>query len=387
MFNSIVLDVVIGLVLIYLLYSLLATILSELIATVLGLRARNLKEAVDWMLNDAIKNGWWGRLLDSLKLTKNPTNPITEEFYNHPEIKYLGSSGIFRKPSNFSSASFTRALLNILFGDAPLTNENIDNEIDRIVKNSTVNNEKDKSVKILDEETAKYLKMLWEESGHDLEAFRLQLQGWFDRTMENATEWYKRKIQVVLLILGFFLAWVFCADTFSIIGRLSKDKDAREQMVSMANAYVENNKTIIDRAAIKDSSEMMSFSQKLDSLLEIKKQLDADIANANNILGIGSWLPDVVKVVADPITKKKTYFPVIDEASVSKKKMADDKGNLTFSTSEKWAYFFRLVCHHFFGFLITAIAISLGAPFWFDLLNKLVKLRTSKKEEPVSASQ
>ena len=29
------------------------------------------------------------------------------------------------------------------------------------------------------------------------------------------------------------------------------------------------------------------------------------------------------------------------------------------------------------GWLITALAISLGAPFWFDLLNKLMKLRSS----------
>jgi hypothetical protein len=31
------------------------------------------------------------------------------------------------------------------------------------------------------------------------------------------------------------------------------------------------------------------------------------------------------------------------------------------------------------GWLITAFALSLGAPFWFDLLNKVVKLRTSVK--------
>ena len=35
----------------------------------------------------------------------------------------------------------------------------------------------------------------------------------------------------------------------------------------------------------------------------------------------------------------------------------------------------------FLGFLILAFAVSLGSPFWFDLLNKLVKLRTSGKKE------
>ncbi|MEQ8530717.1 MAG: hypothetical protein RIB86_02625, partial [Imperialibacter sp.] len=37
-----------------------------------------------------------------------------------------------------------------------------------------------------------------------------------------------------------------------------------------------------------------------------------------------------------------------------------------------------------FGYLITAFAISLGAPFWFDLLNKLVKIRSSL-QMPVAA--
>ena len=45
MFNSIVLDSVIGLVFIFLLYSLLATILGEMIANWLGLRARMLRQA------------------------------------------------------------------------------------------------------------------------------------------------------------------------------------------------------------------------------------------------------------------------------------------------------------------------------------------------------
>jgi len=34
------------------------------------------------------------------------------------------------------------------------------------------------------------------------------------------------------------------------------------------------------------------------------------------------------------------------------------------------AWFLKLV-----GWLITALAVSLGGPFWFDLLNRLVDLR------------
>jgi hypothetical protein len=40
----------------------------------------------------------------------------------------------------------------------------------------------------------------------------------------------------------------------------------------------------------------------------------------------------------------------------------------------------------FFGFFIAAIAIGLGAPFWFDLLNKFVNLRTAGKSIDPSGS-
>jgi hypothetical protein len=42
------------------------------------------------------------------------------------------------------------------------------------------------------------------------------------------------------------------------------------------------------------------------------------------------------------------------------------------------------------GWLITAFAVSLGAPFWFDLLNKFVNIRASGKapeEEPKSPKE
>jgi hypothetical protein len=40
-----------------------------------------------------------------------------------------------------------------------------------------------------------------------------------------------------------------------------------------------------------------------------------------------------------------------------------------------------------FGWLITALAISLGAPFWFDLLNKFINLRNAGKNPDNPAVQ
>ncbi len=388
MFDSVALDVVIGLVFIYLLYSLLATVLSEIIATMLALRARNLKEAINRMLTDEQEDKWWQRLWDSFNLMKNPKSKIVTDFYNHAEIKYLGSSGVFKSPSSFKAGSFSKTVMGLLFGNGPVNSDEIKKKLEDIVKLAGKKDEQlteeEKKKKIFEPETAEYIQGLWQEARGDIDAFKSQLEGWFDRTMIQTSEWYKRKIQIVLLILGFCMAWFFYADTFVIIKNLSTDKDARDKMVSMANAYVESNPTLSEDLAGKDSMQLTFSKQKLDSLLAIKKQLDADMEKANNILGLGGWPPDTVWVATDLKTRNKTYTPQVDPKSLSSKNKQIASGKIGFSFWEKIAYLFRLFYHHFFGFLVTAIAISLGAPFWFDLLSKLVNIRTSKKEETVT---
>jgi len=183
MFGTVALDV--GLVFVFLLYSLFATILAEMIATFIGLRARNLKEAVDRMLNDETDwvdrqcgklrgryrwvSGWarkllrhvtkfalfiidrLRRLLDSLRLMKNPDNKLINQFYGHPEIKYLGSGGVFQNPSSFKAISFSKTLLYLLNGDGPVVPDNVA----RALRSS--------GSEIFGAETKKYVISLWEE--------------------------------------------------------------------------------------------------------------------------------------------------------------------------------------------------------------------------------
>lgn len=383
MLDNVALNVVIGLVFIYLLYSLLATVIAEIIATQLGIRARNLREAIDRMLTDGREMAAWARLKDSLNLMKCPSNPIINKFYNNPEIKYLGSSGIFKNPSAFKSETFSRTLLYELNGSGLLNKNEIEKELINLTLpvNENVNPDNtgvsNNSARTLDVQSAQFVLSLLHYSNGDLTKFKLHLEAWFDRTMDQATEWYKRKIQVVLMVLGFFLAWIFDAGTFTIIHKLTVDKDAREKLVSLATAYVQNNPTRPDAIRLGDNA-------KLDSILLIKKKLDADIDKANSILGAGSWLPNSVKVAFNPIENKKYFTPDIDEKLLicHEPYHIDPDGTLyyRFTFWQKLGSFFLISILHFWGFITTALALSLGAPFWFDLLNKLMQLRTSIKE-------
>lgn len=377
MYASVALDVVIGLIFVYLLYSLLATVLSEIVATVLSLRARNMREAISRMLSDEEEKSGVQRFLNSLKLWRSVRDKTTEDFYRHPEIRYLGSSTLYPYPSGFKAVSFSKTLLNLLFGGSkPLTRERID---------ATINNLKTHAGPV-GTETAQYIQLLWNDCYGDIEKFKLQLEAWFDRTMEQATEWYKRKVQVMLMILGFLIAWVFNVDTFVIVNKLSYDKDARAGIVNMAIAYVENN-PVTPRTATTDSSGLEAFNRKLDSLLVVKRQLDKDIHAANSLLGITSWLPDKLTVTVDPQTKERTFAPQVDVAALPDNYRVWCAGTKVFSFRDKIFHFFRVLAVHFPGFLITAIAISLGAPFWFDLLTKLMRVRTSAKQKTDTESK
>jgi hypothetical protein len=388
MFNSVAINVVIGLVFIYLLYSLLATVVSELLATALSLRARNLKEGIDRMLNDEKPVKWIFRMLDTFNILKSPNNEVVNAFYSNTEIKYLGSAGVFKAPSQFKALNFSKALMTILFGNGKLTKHDINEKINHLV--ITGKNRKGVMVtKEIDKATAQYIKSLWEEAEGDIDKFKLLLENWFDRTMEHTMEWYKRKTRAVALILGFLLAWFFNADTFVIVKNLSTDKDAREQLVSMANAYIESEHFAADTARFNKTKQVVDTLDRFDSLLAVSRELQADIMKANNLLGTGCRLPDSVKIFTgrDGV---KTSEPEVESAFLSKNKGKKSKVNndvIIYSCSNKWYYFFWLLGHHFFGFLITAIAITLGAPFWFDLLSKVMSLKTSKKEDVPAKTQ
>ena len=42
---------------------------------------------------------------------------------------------------------------------------------------------------------------------------------------------------------------------------------------------------------------------------------------------------------------------------------------------------------HWLGWILTALAISLGAPFWFDLLNKFIVIRSAVKPHEKSPEE
>ncbi len=313
MTGSIAIDVALGLVFIYTLYSLLATTLVELIATVFQTRARFLEKGIRRMLDD-------------------DTQPVfAKEFYQMPLIKYMASGfwKIFNKPSYLKARNFSQALLQLL-KDQPADGTTTLDKIRTVLEAKQ------------DTHTGKYLLNLLDDAENDLEKFKEKLETWYDDTMERVSGWYKRRISLITFIVGLILATIFNVDTMQIVNKLSKDPKAREQYVQLAGQLAADTAIVkvdsIKGTLIENLNTLQSYATQSSSVLGNKRINCTSDTTATTAMQNGKDTPC-----------RHCYLKALWYSS--------------------W--------DNFWGCLITAIALSLGAPFWFDLLNKIVKLRSS----------
>jgi hypothetical protein len=361
-----VLDIVIGLVFIYLLYSLLSTIIQEFLATALRFRAKLLERAVFRMLED-------GKLFDrrfsSIKAlfqkgkSLGKSCELVSLFYQHPSIKYLSEGKGNDKPSYIGKENFSRVLLDMLHGDQIKPGDDIKPLIDKtltdgVLPGTTIH---------IGPKTLKQLRLLWFESQAEVTQFRIRIEQWFDTTMERCTGWYKAKTQYILFAIGLIIAVTFDVDTISIAGKLCKDNTTRDAIVQQADMFIKDYPKLYDNV-LKGAkpNDTIKNNRKDSDIVLIKRGfllihtadslMKTDLAKTNGLLGLG-W----------------------DKASFAKHKTSLSKAWHTNFGSfllqlllELWHGFIKLI-----GWIVTALAISLGAPFWFDQLNRLMKLRTS----------
>jgi hypothetical protein len=195
MFNNVALDVVIGLVFIFLLYSLLATIIQELIATKLAFRAKILEKGILRMLEDGKSSSSFTHIFGRRNILKDKY--IAAWFYAHPLIKYLGENNQYSKPAYLSAQNFSKVLIDLLKGSGNISVNEVQQLNDSIQKGviyhlpiDLVSDEKNPAIKALrhqlgsaiqngkgdpdntseiNPDTKLFLLSLWKEAGADID--------------------------------------------------------------------------------------------------------------------------------------------------------------------------------------------------------------------------
>lgn len=373
MFNNVALDIAIGLVFIYLLYSLLATTVKEFIATLFDYRARMLERGLEQMLDG--KNHsyyWWDRVWNFFN--KSNKEKTTSKFYQkthlftasiscHPlYVRAGGNSRFSKKPSYLPSDVFSDILVDILKTDGqyPLLK---DIEANIKAKANDPNNP-------LNRDLEKILLLHVEQANGDLQRFRLIAENWYNDTMDRVGGWYKKQANYILLLIGLIAAIIFNVNTLEIVNILSSNSDVREKLANNATAYIQSKQQSLSSPTIpSDSMKAIlandtTFQNAKKSLAKIDSLYNKEIKDNNTLIGLGwgdyGYAEDSIQYTKAPAGTVKA-----PEHPGTFGKILYILGK-TFSSPHRWL-----------GFLLTALAISLGAPFWFDLLNRFVNLRVA----------
>ncbi len=416
MFNNIAFDLFIGMIFIFFLYSLLASIMQEIIARAFGLRGRMLQKGIRRMLEDDNKYSAYTLINAGIEIFYsiirffNPNyksnNNFTKAFFNYPSIKYLAESSWNSKPAYLEAGNFSKTITYLLRG------EEYDGSIPQmnLIRDALFTEQQFKGIdgipSNIDNETLKQLQKLFIDSNSDIDRFNNFLQNWFKETMERTSGWYIRQNRIMLLILGFFLAYTFNVDTIALYKLLANDKTARENLVKLAVSsapkYDSLNKVIkftkssnsvdtvkIDSARSNTTNQdtcnvniTMKITDTLyvgvdDSILLAAKQIiEDDLEKAGSIAALGWPNKDSCKI-CDSLYTELSCCADKDSALAKKLRSEIEKYNKAYNCKGNP---YQDKKYRFLGWLLTALAISLGAPFWFDLLNRFIALRNAGKK-------
>jgi hypothetical protein len=314
-----ILGVAIGIVLVCLLLSIIASHVCELSAAFTAKRAVALEKAICKMVGDPA---------------------VYEKFVSHPLIetisfepaKLLGiriSSVRNPRPTYIASPLFTRVLLVSLAEIHNLPSTDVTAIVASLPPNSALRLKLGAIILGIE---------------HDSAACVSAVEQWYDGTMDRVNGLYKRHTQSWLLALGLVLAMAFNANLFTMTQRLWTSKDARDAVTATAQMY-----------SCKDGQHCT-----LPSYEQARSEIQTRLGDELPIGYDWHYVERYWKAKGDP--EHRGIKPV----------------------AAHWAF-------NLAGWLLTGIAVSLGAPFWFDMLNKLINMRLvgqkPEKATPVTADR
>lgn len=329
---------------------------------------------------------------------------FTANITDHPLYKRKAEKSVFfKKPAYLSADSFSDMLIDVLGKNRAAGSPILLKDIAAFINTQIENNP----------DLKKVLNLYIEQANGDLQRFKLLVENWFDDTMDRVSGWYKKQSYRRSIFIGFIIAITFNVSTIHIVKKLSKDKDVREALVKNASEYVKthiidttggtkkvvsaqentpakptldvvtnqadtlkeggpatSNATVVPKASTKNNPPDPDFEEAKRKLRQIDSLYKYDIAENDSLLGLG-WGDFGIK------EKTRRYDSLIAIGKDPRKPLFMTKFGKPFY---KPVYVLGKTfgsLNSLIGFLITALAISLGAPFWFDLLNRFVNLRVT----------
>lgn len=363
LFNSITLDVMIGLAFVYILLAVICTTINEWLAGLLKLRSKNLASAIR-------------QLLDRQPGPGSEAGWLLKEFYGHPLISGMlkpGKTGDAACPSYLPSRTFATAVMDLVTAHKPGPIQFGDLET---------------GIKALSDGDVKKALLALIQNARTLEEAQKNIETWYDDTMDRASGWFKRRTQLVTIFVAIFLTALTNADTINIVRTLWRNPTQRTLLVQKAEKRVANAKEE-DSATPDVSVEYTNKDKPLEpTIVKDKKPSKDELDALGGVLGWPEACP-----AKDNQPKEKDTQPKDSQVKDTQPRdvqatSPNDSQTANAQTSDSQAE----DCHpakvdwpqRLLGWFLTIVAVSLGAPFWFDILNKFINIRDAGKKPKTS---
>jgi hypothetical protein len=332
MFNSVFLSIAISLVFIFLVVAIMVTAFNQFVFTYWRAGAKQLESYLSKLF---FNDSFWTETFNEIK-----KSPFISVLQKNPD----------NFPGSIPAENFTSALLASL-GDDNMTIKAIREKLAA---------KKDKG--------SNFYKLMQSLLSQDptIEQLRKEIDKLFNNAMVRLSGWYTRNAK----IWSFFVALAICVtlniDAINITKNLWNNQDKADRISSFivnASKYMEKN----------DSSQVV-FKDGIDTLVMLK----ADKVNQqDNINKVISQMPDSA-LGKKPAQEFVRSYNIISSSGIpigwTKDNMPGCKNNCM---EFIWQWLLKLL-----GLLLTALATSLGAPFWFDILTRVTPLKKTTEPEP-----
>jgi hypothetical protein len=318
-FGSEVLDVAIGLILIFLLLSLICSSIREAFETVLHHRSSDLQRGIREMFGDRTLTG------------------IVTDFYRHPLIEALFPGdyvpGKTRNlPSYIPARTFSLAVINLLISKNVPQAESSQHEVSEaerfaLFKQAVANLPEGSRLKGA-------MKPLIAAANGNITRLHAEIEHWFNSSMDRVSGWYKTRTQIIIAVIGLALAVGMNVDSLAIVRYLDTNQTARS--------------VLVDRAA-----------------------------QVRNGAGASTPAGPSTSDLTDPMgwIERQGGLPL---GWVLHKQPGQAQGDFEHDWRKPPVTFSGWLAKTA-GILFTAFALTLGAPFWFDLLNRFMVVRSTVK--------
>lgn len=331
------LDLVIGIIFIYFLLSIVVSIMLEMRSQAKNLRAANLEA---WLKDTFEKEGLADKLLE------------------HDLIKTLVKKG--RKPSYIPDENFVDALFDIINqeagGDSTYSIESLKETLNKSeLLPSDLKRGMLQQISEAETKAKKFIDAKKDEVVDELIELKEGVAKWFDNCMSRVGGTYKNMQRNWLLLFSFAVVIFFNADTIALSKYLYNNKDVRDALVEQASRSTQDSLTVAFYSGIMEKTDTDSVVLNADDMAIVRK-IEGSVSNIKEVnqqleqlnLPIG-WSNEAGALNALPWKK--------------------EEGNLILNILLK-----------IIGLTITGFAVSMGSPFWFDILNKLVNLKGAGKQ-------